>query len=171
MLQELTWPTQMLKRCQKSCYNNRRWWIHFSLKGTVLLFFCSYPPPWKLRCPLKIDAWKMFCFFLNIDGWMNVCWKRDRFWKEMNHRLQPSMFRGYVRFQWCKEWPKEKLVSHAKMLVCRRVGEIYIYYIQRCIIVTLYLLCTHMLPLHYTETINDISSRKQTQRVSYLIGG
>lgn len=105
MLQELTWPTQMLKRCQKSCYNRRCGSI---FRWRVFLCCCFVvTPPWKLRCPY--ENWCLeYVFFLKIDGWMNVCWK------------------GAV-FSGVKNDPKKKVVSHAKTLVCRRVGEIYIY--------------------------------------------
>ena len=77
-------------------------WVHFSLKGCLCCCFVV-TPPWKLRCPP--ENWWLEDDKLMV-GWMFA--EKGPFWKEMNHRLQPSMCSGYVRFQWGKKWPKEK---------------------------------------------------------------
>lgn len=86
MLQELTWPTQMLKRCQKSCYNRRCGSI---FRWRVFLCCCFVvTPPMKI----KMSLWKLMlgiCFFFE-NWWLDEC----------------LLKRG--RFQWCKKWPKEK---------------------------------------------------------------
>ena len=138
------------KEVPKVVLQQPKMWIHFSLKGTVLLFFCSYPPPWKLRCPLKIDAWKMFCFFLNIDGWMNVCWKRDRFERkwiiDSNHQCSGDMFvfsgvKNDPKKNWLvmpKCWFVEGLVKYIYILYTEMYHCNFIFTLYTYVTVTLY---------------------------------